>query len=162
MWFSQPLWTSLNIPMAYFGILFAILSFFRGIFANLAHLIEDFMGKKMTLILLIFIPFIGYIGHSFFSKSLLSFVFMFAFQLAFAVSRPVISDYINQLVESNIRATVLSVQSMSTRIIFSLIGPLFGYSLDILSFKQTFLIFGFVFLSAGVVCLSFLRVHKVI
>jgi MFS family permease len=162
VWFSQPFWQHVGVPIALFGVLWASLSGLRGVFAHLAPKFEKFAGRKNALISLIFFPFLGYLGLGIFQNFIWAIVFFLFFQFAFAVSTPVIKDYINRLTASNIRATVLSVQSMVQRLIFAAVGPFLGWSLDAFSFREAFFISAFFFFGAGIICILFLQKHKVL
>jgi MFS family permease len=105
---------------------------------------------------------LGYLGLGIFQNYIWAILFFLFFQFAFAVSTPVIKDYINRLTASNIRATVLSVQSMVQRLIFAIVGPFLGWSLDAFSFREAFFISAFFFFGAGIICILFLQKHKVL
>ena len=161
-WFSQPFWQHIGVPIALFGVLWASLSGVCGIFAPFAPKFEKYMGRKNALISLILFPFLGYLGLGVFQNSIWAIVFFFFFMFAFAISIPIIKDYINRLTASNIRATVLSIQSMMEKLLFAIIGPFIGWGLDAFSFREAFFISAFFFLGAGIICLLFLQKHKVL
>lgn len=161
VWFAQPFWEHVGVPITLFGVLWAVLSALRGVFTHFTSRFEKHIGKKNALISLIFFPFLGYLGLGIFQNFIWAIVFFLFFQFSFAISTPIIKTYINTLVASNIRATVLSVQSMIQRLIFAITGPFLGWSLDILSFREAFLISGFFFFVAGALCLLFLQKQKV-
>ena len=49
-------------------------------------------------------------------------LFLFYFARAFGIV--VLGDYVNRVVSSDIRATVLSIQALSWRAVFALLGPI--------------------------------------
>lgn len=161
-WFAQPFWQHIGVPIALFGVLWASLSGACGIFAPFAPKFEKYLGRKNALISLILFPFLGYLGLGVFQNSLWAIIFFLPFMFAFAVSIPIIKTYINRLTSSNIRATILSVQSMMEKLIFAIVGPFIGWSLDAFSFREAFFISTFFFLGAGIICLLFLQKHKVL
>ncbi len=55
------------------------------------------------------------------------------------MSCPLYQSAVNSLVESNVRATVLSIQSMVFRLFFAVLGPIVGYTAQGLSFQWGFL-----------------------
>lgn len=161
-WFSQPFWQHIGVPIALFGVLWASLSGACGIFAPFAPKFEKYLGRKNALISLIIFPFLGYLGLGIFQDCIWAIIFFFPFMFAFAVSIPIIKNYINRLTVSSIRATVLSVQSMIEKLIFAIVGPFIGWSLDAFTFREAFFISGFFFFGAGIICLLFLQKHKVL
>ncbi len=161
-YFSQPFWQHIGIPISLFWVLWAGLSAVCGIFAHFAPKFEKYVGRKNALILLIIFPFLGYLGLGIFQNYIWSTIFLLFFMFSFAISIPVIRDYINHLTTSNIRATVLSIQSMVEKLIFATVGPFIGWSLDAFSFREAFFISGSFFLITGIICLLFLQKHKVL
>ena len=161
-WFAQPFWQHIGVPIAVFGVLWASLSVACGISAHLAPKFEKYVGRKNALIWLILFSFLGYIGLGVFQNSIWAIIFFFFFMFAYGVAIPVIKDYINRLTTSDVRATVLSVQSMMEKLIFAIVGPLIGWNLDAFSFREAFLISAFFFFGAGIICLFFLQKHKIL
>ena len=79
------------------------------------------------------------------------------FYLVRGINGPVLMDYINRCVSSDIRATVLSVKSLIGRVMFTILGPIAGWVYDVYSLSAAFALCGTVFLVFGVVFLFFLR-----
>jgi hypothetical protein len=89
-------------------------------------------------------------------------VFLFIFYLVRGINGPVLNDYINRCISSEIRATVLSVKSLVGCVMFVIIGPAVGMISDTYSLSMAFLFCGLVFLSLGTVFLFFLQRNKVL
>jgi len=68
---------------------------------------------------------------------------------------PVLSDYVNQLTPSPMRATVLSINALLFRLIFATVGPVAGWVADSASLDTALVACGCVYLGAGVVALVF-------
>lgn len=160
VFFGQPFWQSIGIPISAFGVVWAVLTAARGFFSNFASRYEKLLGRRNALISLLFYPVIGYLLMGLFVNQIWAVVFFLFPQFTFAIATPVLKDYINRIVPSEIRATVLSMHSLMFRVITALIGPFLGYSMDILSFRYTFIITAGIFLVFGLVCLLFLRKYK--
>jgi hypothetical protein len=86
-------------------------------------------------------------------------LFLFAFTRVF--STVVITDYLHNLVDSKVRATVLSVKSMANRIPFIILSPMLGLIMDIYTLPVALASSGIVFTILGVAGLFFLKTHKV-
>jgi MFS family permease len=58
-------------------------------------------------------------------------------------------DSMNRLIESEVRATALSVANMTGSLSFVIISPIFGRLVDTLSLSQAFIIMGVFFIVCG-------------
>jgi len=159
VWFVQPYLKLVGLPLALFGVVWAGLQFSVGIFSFYAHRIELFVGRKRTLILLVLITVICYFLLSVF-QSLWSIIFIVILYFVRGISYPVVKDYINQTITSDIRATVLSVTSMIRRLMFSIFGPLAGWIADLYSLRAALMLCGIIFLFWGGISLLLLHKHK--
>ena len=160
VWFIQPYFKFVGLPLAYFGIAWGILNLSVGIFSLYAHKIEMFVGRKKSLISLIFISFIGYVLLGIFN-SLWAIIFIILFYFVRGISGPILKDYINKLISSNMRATVLSVKNLFGRLVFAIIGPFIGWVTDLYSLQIALLTSGSVFVVLGVISLIFMSKHDI-
>lgn len=161
VWFVQPYLKVVGVPLAWFGAAWAILQFSIGVFAINAHRIETFLGRKLSLISLVILASAGYLLLSQF-ESLWALPLLFIFYLVRGINGPVLSDYINRVVSSDIRATVLSVRSLVGRVMFAILGPIVGWVNDAYSLSDAFLVCGLTFLTFGLITLHFLHRNKVL
>ncbi|MDF2379414.1 MAG: MFS transporter [Candidatus Gracilibacteria bacterium] len=159
VWFIQPSLEQANIPVAWFGIIWALLQFSISIFALLSDKYEKTLGRKWSLISLLTIVCGSYflLGVS---GGILGLFFFFPYYFVRGVKEPIFKDYINKLVPSEMRSTVLSVKSMMMRIIFVILGPIIGMMTDIYDFQTAYLFAGIAFGTLGVVCLIGLERNK--
>ncbi len=161
VWFVQPYFTAVELPLAWFGVGWAVLQFSVGLFALNAYRIEGWLGRRAALVSLILLASGAYIALGFF-QALWALGFLFIFYLVRGINGPVLNDYINRCVGSDIRATVLSVKSLVGRLMFVLLGPLVGWVNDSFSLGAAFLVCGFTFLGFGVLFLIFLQRNEVL
>tara|TARA_Y100000310_G_C20589886_1_gene767425 strand:+ start:158 stop:1339 length:1182 start_codon:yes stop_codon:yes gene_type:complete len=159
-WFYQPYLKFVGIPIALFGIVFAALNLAVGLISIYAYKIEKKLGRKKALISLPFIILVSYFLLAIFNTPWILWVlFLFAFTRVF--STVVITDYLHNLVDSKVRATVLSVKSMANRIPFIILSPMLGLIMDIYTLPVALASSGIVFTILGVAGLFFLKTHKV-
>lgn len=148
----QPYFKLSGLNIVYFGMVFASFNVIVAISAKYSHLLEEKMGQKYSLILLFMLT-----GTSFLLMSnfifLFSFVFALLIQFVQGFSSVVISDYVNKLTDSDIRATVLSVKSLIEKMFFAIITPLIGWIVDIYSLEQALFISGILVLFFGAISL---------
>jgi MFS family permease len=104
---------------------------------------------------------IAYLGLAF-SKSIWAIGFIFIFYLVRGIRIPLFNAYINELVPSHIRATVLSVGRFVNRMIFVIFGPFIGWFADVYTMEQAFLMSALFFFICCGVSLFFMRKCKTI
>ena len=161
VWFIQPYLEAVNLPLQYFGIAWAALNYSVGVFTYFAHHVEQTLSRRMTLISLIILTGVGYfLLATFFT--LWAALFIFIFYYIRGINSPLLKNYVNQLITSDMRATVLSVQGMTGRLTFSLIGPFVGWARDYFSMATAFIIAGIIFVVLGFISIFFLGKNRAI
>jgi MFS family permease len=148
-WLSQPYYLVAGVPLSLFGLLWAAQFAAVAVFAMLAERFER-LGRKFVLVVFVALGAAGYLllGAAqvwWMLPALLAFYFVRA------VSNPVLKDYVNKLVESDVRATVLSVKSLVQRLLFIGVGPLVGYFMDVYSLQTALLFSGLFYGTLGAV-----------
>lgn len=158
-WFIQIYLLAVKIPVGLFGIIMTALLFTAAIFSWKAHIIEKMLGKKYSLIILVVLPTIGYFLLSSFWH-VWSIIFLLLFYAVRGLNNTITEDYINGIVSSDVRSTILSVKNLVGRLIFSLIGPFAGLINDMFSLQTALRVSGLIFFSLGLVTLFFMHKHK--
>lgn len=160
-WFIQPYLQTIGMHLVFFGVFFALLRFSTGIFSIIAERTEKILGRKKSLILLLTLPAIGYFLVGTF-QTLWGIILFLIFQFIRGFSEPVLQDYVNRLVTSDMRATILSINSLIGRLFFSILGPLLGWVNDIYSLQIALFLGAAIFALGGSVSLFFLHKNKVL
>ena len=160
-WFIQPYLQMVGMPLVWFGVFFAFLRFSTGLFALVSERVEKALGRKKSLVLLLVLPALGYFLVGTF-QVIWGILFFLIFQFTRGFAEPVLHDYINRLVESDMRATVLSINSLVGRFLFSLLGPFLGWVNDLYSLQKALLLGGLIFAVGSSVSVFSLRKNKVI
>lgn len=154
-WLSQYYFTAVGLPLVYFGVVWSLLVLSLVPASFFAHRIEEVFGKRRSLFLITSLPIIG-----FFLLSLVDVIYgiaiLFLFYLARGFGSVVLSDYVNVLIPSTIRATVLSVQALMMRLVFLILGPIIGWMSDVYSIQMALFASGCIFLCLSSVSLFFL------
>ncbi len=161
VWFIQPYLQFVGLPIAWFGVVWAALNFSVGVFSMVAYKIEKRLGQSLTLSLLIPLSALAYLLSAL-TPTLWVIAVFFIFYFVRGLHGPMLKEYVNRLITSDKRATVLSVKNMIGRLIFTLVGPVVGWAGDAWSFKTAFLLAGGIFLLGGGLALAFLRKHRVV
>ena len=161
VWFVQPYFQMVNLPLRYFGIGWAVLNFSVGVFSLMAYRVEGLLGRRWSLICFIILSSLAYLLLSQF-QMLWALPILFTFSLVRGINGPVLNDYINRLVSSDIRATVLSVKNLVGRLMFVFMGPAIGWINDTYSLGAALFVSGVSFLFLGMVSLLCLYRNKVL
>lgn len=135
-WFAQPFFNQINIPLAYFGILWAGLNFSAGLTSYHSYKFDKKQGYKLLiyLSLAMVISFL-LLGMN---SSIIGLIFILSIYLLRGIVTPILRNAINVNTTSNKRATVLSIRSFIIRISFVISAPIFGYLADNHSLSYSF------------------------
>jgi len=129
VWTNQKYWQDSGVPLAWFGALYAAYSLMSGFGGRLAALGAARYGRRTMFAVAGVLPVIAYFGMAAFlgwggiALGLL-------LQLGYGLGQVLFLNAINERIASGIRATVISLASLSVRASFSLLGPLVGYGID--------------------------------
>jgi len=139
-WFYQPLAGSVGINIAYYGFIGAGFNLFAMLLLFNVKRLESSFGMKNILFYSALIPAVLFVGLAIFKN--VYFVLLGIFLISgLKISRgPILSDFMNQHIESKNRATVLSSVSLVERIMVAILYPIVGFLADVgLSYSLIFL-----------------------
>src|SRR3989338_2201573 len=159
VWLAQPYWKLIGIPLVLFGILWAILQFIVCYFSLISHKIEKIFGRDNLLVYFVLLLTIGYVLIGVF-QAVWAVGFVVIFYIVRGIQDPLLKTYINELIPSQMRATILSVKSFLGRIVFSVVGPFIGWLADVYTLSQAFLFSAAIFFILGSGSLLFLYYAK--
>jgi MFS family permease len=153
-WFIQPFLIEIKMPLPLFGVVWTILNLTVGFSSIFGHRIERvFSEKRMTGFIYISIA-AGFIFTGLWISYYMLFL-VFIVYIIRGIATPVLKDYIHILINSDVRATVLSLRDMFIRIIFAMTGPVWGWVIDHHGLKAGFYSAGIFFLISGSVLYYF-------
>ncbi len=161
LWLYQPYFKLTGLDIMYFGFVFAGFNAVSAFTSKYAYKLEEKIGQKYSLIMLVFLVGISYLLMS-------SFVFLFSFSFCFLQQFvrgyliTVVNEYVNKLANSSIRATILSVQNMLGRLFYAMIIPIIGWVADVYTLTQAMTILGITVLLLGFLSLLMLKKVKII
>lgn len=145
VWILQKYWQDQKVPIAYFGIFWAFFNFTAGFTSKNIKYLKRYISRENLLLMAGLFPIIAYFSLGFFS-GILVISFTIFFYLGRGMLQVLMREEFNHYIEDDMRATANSVQSFLFRIIFSVVGPLIGYSIDKKGTNTTFCYIGIVFL----------------
>lgn len=156
MWFVQPHWQVIGVDIIYFGYLFAVLHLTVAFGAVIAHKVEGQLRFRTLFGIMAVMPLALYLSTGMLNASLLSLLVIPLFWLLRGVSSPIISGYVQRECKDNERATVLSINALVSRVIFSVFSPFLGWVADVWDLGTAFLASGVIFGVLSIVSFVFL------
>jgi predicted MFS family arabinose efflux permease len=161
-WFIQPYLKDIQqLSYTQIGIALSILNLSVGLTTLVAYKIEDYLGDRKVLIVIVIGIILPYLLISQF-ESYWIFSIILMFYITRGIATPILKDYINKTTSSDVRASVLSIRNFAIRVIFAILGPFFGWYSDYYSLKDALLIAGIILgISAIISALLYINlVHK--
>ena len=143
-WFIQPYFTSINIPITWFGILWTALNLSVALTAIFAYKIQNALNPTTILLLVAMVTGGGFALLGF-SNGLWGIAILFAIYFVRGLGTPILKDFINQNTPSDVRATVLSIRSFIIRIAFAVISPIIGWYTDNYDLMDALIMAGSIF-----------------
>ncbi|NQU87728.1 MAG: MFS transporter [Mariniphaga sp.] len=146
-WLVQPFLKEVDIPVAWFGIIWTLLNVTVGLASVFAYKFDKKTGSLKSSLLILVLISLGFIFSGLFIIRV-GIVFLFLFYVFRGIATPILKNRINQHTDSEIRATILSVRNFVIRINFAVIGPALGYLTDNLSLQSAFIFAGCIYFIA--------------
>jgi len=154
-WFLQSYLSNIQGFTEYqVGIAWAVVNLTVGISTMFAYKMEKRLGSIWIVMIILIVTSGSYIFLGI-TEATVVFAVIWLFYFVRGIATPVLKDYINQLCEPEVRATVLSVRNFVIRIFFSCFGPFMGWIADLYSLKQAFLFSGIMIFISGTILLIF-------
>ena len=154
LWLYQPYFSLTGLNILQIGIVFASFQIIAAITAKFSYKIEKKLGEKFSLFLIILLIGVSYLLMGNFIY-LFSFTFSFLHQFVRGFSKVVFTDYINKIIPSETRATILSLKNMTGKLIYALIIPFIGWFIDLYSLLNALVMLGIISLIIGSVVFIF-------
>ncbi|MBP8850731.1 MAG: MFS transporter [Breznakibacter sp.] len=143
-WIYQLRLKSVGFDEVAIGATAMVLNVMAGIVTAFAYRVEAQLKPKVTLLATTVVITLSFILASFTTGYLLLIVFAL-FYSARGVINPVLKEYVNRVIGSDVRASILSLRSVSIRLLFAVIGPFFGWYTDFYSLEEAMAILGIMF-----------------
>ena len=150
VWFRQPYLQEANVPLVYFGYIWAALMLSVALSSLLSEYVEKTLGRRRTMLVVL-----GFMTAGYFILGIDTVWWFVPAMLLFCIGRglwePVIKDYVQVHAPSEVRATVLSIKSFAARSLFAILGPFAGWLADIYTLQFALIASGIFFLVFGVI-----------
>ena len=152
-WLAQPFFQEINIPILYFGLLWALLNLTAGLSSFNSHK----FNSKNNIFKYSIIMIVSFILLSIY-QSLAGLIFIFIIYAVRGLVTPLLKNLININISSEKRATILSIRSFIIRISFASIAPFLGFIADKISLQYSFFILTIIIIIT--LCLSCYKLYK--
>lgn len=159
LWFYQPYLQQSGVDVVYFGFIWASFSLLAIFGSSSAHKLENFLGEKWSLWLMIILYCFGSIFMGFFFV-LFGFLFIFMHQFIRGFNKPVLDDYTNRHLDQEKRATLMSIQSLAGSLVFAVLGPIYGWIADKFSLNTALIFTGVSFFIAFSILMIWNKLRK--
>ena len=128
-WFVQPWFQAINMPIEWFGIMWALLNLSVAVSSVFAYKIENMLSQRVGVILILICLTAGF-WLSGLVIAWWGLSFLFFFYLVRGIATVILKNYVNEYTGSEVRATLLSVRNFLIRINFAVTGPFLGWITD--------------------------------
>lgn len=151
VWLSQGYFKQINVPIAAMGWIWAIFHLLMSLASINADKMATALGTKKALLGLVVILGVSYILLGSISN-LWGIGFIALIYMVRGARSPLFLNLINQQIPSNIRATVLSLNSFTFHLGFTLLAPIAGAIVSAYSLSVALFVSGCFFLVFGSFC----------
>jgi MFS family permease len=131
-WFVQPYFKEINLPVEWFGLMWALLNLSVAVSSVFAYKIENMISRNQGVWLIIISITLGFWLSARFIVWW-GVAFLFFSYLTRGMATVILKNYVNEYTSSEVRATLLSVRNFLIRINFAVTGPVLGWITDTIS-----------------------------
>jgi MFS family permease len=128
-WLAPSYYSWVGIPVVWFGLILGVRSAVKALLSQLVRRLGIRFSDEGQLYAYALLSVFSYVGLALLQAPA-AIVFMLGFDIVQALQSPIISEKLNFLSPSHIRAQVLSVAALVNRATYALLGPLFGWGVD--------------------------------
>jgi MFS family permease len=139
VWLIQPFMQSRDVPLAWFGPIWATANLCVSFGSIISHRIQYHLGARGTSLLLLALICAGYAGLAA-SQAIWGFVFYFLLTVMRGIQGPFLRLALQKQSERHERASILSLKSLVFRLGFAVTGPLIGLMADRAGLSLCFLV----------------------
>jgi MFS family permease len=149
VWLIQPYMQAHNLPLVWFGPVWAGANLTVALFSFISHRSAFFIGSRGMLIVASVLTLTGYLGLGL-GAGIFSFLFYYLLTAMRGLQGPFLRHYLQREGERKNRASLLSLKALTFRLGFVVTAPFIGFLADGSGVQTTFLIL------TAPVCIAFL------
>jgi len=145
VWLIQPFMQQCQLPVGWFGPIWAGANLTVALFSVLSHRFTSFLGTRGQLKLFLILSLAG-LGGLGLTAGLFSFLFYYLLTAMRGLQGPFSRHYLQREGNRSNRASLLSLKALAFRLAFVLTGPVIGLAADRFGLNTTFEILTLLFL----------------
>ncbi len=153
VWLAQPYMNTTGLPLEYFGLVWVAFHLVLGASSQLAYKVQKFFGRERTLLLCGLLMVAAYLFTAL-SNSLLGLCFICCSYVSRGLRNPVMQACLNEHIDSELRATMLSISKFAMGLAFIVMAPIFGWLVDSLEIQRAFIVIAVMLLALVSFCFS--------
>ncbi len=138
VWFSQTYFVNIGLSVGLLGITWALGNFAAASGSYLSHTMKR-LSEYTQYILIIGLVTSGLLIMAF-VPTVIGILSIIVIRFAWGLLNPLSQEVVNRMVGSELRVTVLSIKSLVQKIMFILLGPLYGWVSDVYSLSTALLL----------------------
>jgi len=146
VWLVQPYMQAGSVPLSWFGPVWTGANLTVALCALLSHRTHKLLGDRSMVLLLVVLTIAGYVGLGA-TGGMFGFLFYYLLTSMRGLRGPMMLEHTQREAPSANRAAVLSLQSVSFRLLFVGTGPLVGRLADQAGVRQTFQLISYAFIA---------------
>lgn len=157
VWFAQAYFQNVGLAVALFGIVWALGNFAAAAGSYLSHHIQKVLSETQQYLLIISLVCVSFLSMAYISVTI-GVVFTIVIRFAWGMLSPLSQEVVNRLVPSDLRVSILSIKSLVQRIMFIILGPLYGWITNVYSLSSAMIVASIILvIFAGI---SLLKAHR--
>lgn len=161
VWLSQGFMNHIDMPVFYFGFVWMVLHFWLGGVSYFSHSLTQKVGRKTSFMgLALLVPISYWLLAYLISPWGLSLFLVLYFVRGVRV--PLIKDELNERIESDIRATIISISRLGTSFLFAILSPVLAWITSNYGIQAALYSTGWIYLLLGLIAALGLRRNEVI
>lgn len=151
----------IGLPLAFFGLIMALMNVFSGLASRYAEQIEKYLGSTLSLAVIAFASAFAWLAMGFL-QTLWAIPLLIISSIIWGYSTPIFAEFIQKIAQPDRRATVMSIMGLLNRLVYCLFAPIIGYINDIFTIQQALQLGSVIMLAIGTVTLWSLKKVRVI
>jgi MFS family permease len=157
--YCQKFFEEMNLSKTLIAVIFTLDNLTNAVSSKFAYKLEEKINQRGVVILLPLLTTATLLGLGF-SNWPMVLVFFYINSLITGFGYPIFSDYINSLIPSEYRATILSMDSASFSLFMIIFFPIVGYLGDNLGLSKAFILISVIFIPVVIGLMYKIRKHK--
>ncbi len=138
VWFSQPYMENIGLQITFFGVIWALGNFGSAAGNYMSHRL-NMMSETLQYTLIIGLVAVGLLGMAII-PSIIGVLMIVVIRFAWGLLTPLSQEVVNRMVGSELRVTILSIKSLMQKMMFIILGPLYGWVSDVYSLSTALLL----------------------